>query len=63
MAYNISWFLNGRLEGTEHSDGFPFSAVKDHARNFVETGVADRVEVRDDNEALVFQHPRTLRNA
>lgn len=36
---------------------YPLDPVKDHAREVVEMGLADRVEVRDTNEKLVFQWP------
>jgi len=38
----------------------PLDPVKDHARELVEMGLADRVEIRDANEKLVFQWPRTV---
>jgi hypothetical protein len=38
-------------------------AARDHARTLVENGLADRVEIRDSEDKLLFQYPRTLRSA
>jgi hypothetical protein len=63
MEYTINWFKAGQLEGTESSKGFPFNHVKEHAEQFVDTGIADRVEVRDAADNLVLQFPRTMQKA
>ena len=36
------------------------NSAKQHALDFLRIINADRVEVRDENDTLVFQHPRTL---
>lgn len=48
MDYQIIRFNNGhRWEGSETWKGHPLSAVQDHAREIIEMGLAERVEVRD----------------
>lgn len=64
MDYQIIRFNNGhRWDGSETWKGHPLSAVQDHAREIVDTGLAERIEVRDQNDGLVFQWPRTVRSA
>ena len=41
----------------------PKSAVEQQAKHAVEVGLADRVEVRNVNDTLIFQWPRTLHPA
>ena len=57
MTYNIGYFVNSRLTATESWDG-TFSAAQEMARKAVESGTAERVEIRESDGALVFHHPR-----
>lgn len=41
----------------------PFDAIKSHAELHVKTGIADRVEVRNQAGELVFHYPRVMRSA
>jgi hypothetical protein len=61
MDVEITRFVGGRWDGTELWKGLPAEPVQQHAKLIVETGLADRVEVRDMADRLVFQWPRTLR--
>lgn len=55
MDYQIIRFKNARPTGdVEMWKDHPLDPVKDHAREVVEKGLADRVEIRDANEKLVF---------
>ena len=64
MDYQIIRFNNGyRWDGSETWKGHPLSAVQDHAREIVEMDLAERVEVRDENDVLVYQWPRTVKAA
>lgn len=63
MDYHISRTKNGATDGVESWKCSPFEAVKDHAREVVDLGLADRVEVRDASQSLVFHYPRVLRPA
>jgi hypothetical protein len=64
MDYQIIRFNNGhRWDGSETWKGHSLSAVQDHAREIIEMGLAERVEVRDDNDVLVYQWPRTMKAA
>ena len=64
LDYKIIRFDNGhRNAGSEEWKNFPLSAVQDKARLLVDTGLAERVEVRDASDTLVFQFPRTLKPA
>jgi hypothetical protein len=61
MDYQIIPFKNARPTGdVDMWKDYLLDPVKDHARQVVEMGLADRVEVRDTNEKLVFQWPRTV---
>lgn len=62
MPYTIKFYESGRLQGsTPWPDSF--EAAKEHARDFVLIRKADRVEIYDDNNSLVFHHPRVMRAA
>ena len=63
MDYHISRTKNGATDGVETWQGSPLEAVKEHAREVVDLGLADRVEVRDASQTLVFHYPRVLRLA
>lgn len=63
MEYHISRTKNGATDGVEIWKGSPFEAVKNHARDAVGLGLADRVEVRDASQMLVFYYPRVFRLA
>jgi hypothetical protein len=53
MTYSIIFYANGRELGSSPWDR-GLDAAKEHAK------AADRVEVRDDRGALVFQFPRAV---
>jgi len=40
-----------------------FGAAKAHADDLVKSGVADRVDIRDDQERLRYHCPRMMRRA
>ena len=64
MDYQIIRFNNGhRWDGSETWKGHLLSAVQDHAREIIDMDLAERVEVRDENDVLVFQWPRTVKPA
>ncbi|MFK3891755.1 hypothetical protein BRX36_21330 [Sphingomonas sp. S-NIH.Pt1_0416] len=64
MDYQIIRFNNGhRRDGSETWKGHPLTAVQDHAREIIDMGLAERVEVRDESDTLVFQWPRTVKVA
>ena len=64
MDYQIIRFNNGhRWDGSETWKGHPLSAGQDHAREIIDMDLAERVEVRDENDVLVFQWPRTVKPA
>jgi hypothetical protein len=60
MAYAIDFFERGQSAVTEH---WPrgFDAAKEHAKNVVLTGCAERAEIHDESGKLLFHYPRTLR--
>jgi hypothetical protein len=61
MDYQIIRFVNSRSTGdSETWKGYPLDPVKDDARRIVESELAERVEVRDADDKLVFQWPRTV---
>lgn len=61
MDYQISRTKDGATNGVEIWPGSSFEAVKAYAREVVDLGIADRVEVRDASQTLVFHYPRVLR--
>lgn len=62
MEYEIIRFNKQHgWDGSETLKGFPLSMAQDQARQLVETGIAERVEVRGPDKVLLFQWPRTLR--
>jgi hypothetical protein len=62
MIYKIIFTRGERvLGGTPWDKGL--EAAKQHAKDYMKIHNADRVEVRDDNDVLVFHHPRTLGRA
>lgn len=60
--YKITWFRNERPLGTTPWDK-SFAKAKEHAVAFIPIHKATRVEIRDDNDGLVFSHPRTVSKA
>ncbi|NWK97936.1 hypothetical protein DM806_20190 [Sphingobium lactosutens] len=61
MEYEIIRFINGkRRDGSEKLKGFPLADAQGQAKQLVETGVAERVEVRGPEDVLLFQWPRTM---
>ena len=64
MDYHIIRFVDGRYDATEVRKGHQLAVVRSYARQLVESGSADRVEVRNSaNNDLVFQYPRVLDRA
>lgn len=63
MDYEIKRYQGGQMVAVEMTDGLPFESIKNDARNWVELGVADRVEVRDMGGTLVHHFPRVMRAA
>lgn len=63
MDFAIKRFIKGRWDGTEYWKDYPSEPVRQYARMVVAAGSADRVEVRDMADRLLFQWPRTLRRA
>jgi hypothetical protein len=63
MKFTINRFVKGQLEETATWDGLPFEAGKAHAEELIQTGVADRVEIRDEAGQLIFHLPRVVRPA
>ena len=63
MEYHISRTKNGATAGVEIWKGSPFESILDHARDVVDLGLADRVEVREASQTLVFHHLRVFRPA
>ncbi len=64
MDYHIVRFIGGRYESTEVRKGHQLAVIRSYARQLVESGSADRVEVRNSaNNNLVFQYPRALDRA
>jgi len=61
MEYEVTRIKNGQVESVEMSSGFPFEKLKDDAVMWVESDLADRVEIRDGSGKLVFHHPRVMK--
>lgn len=62
MDYDIIKYNNGhRYEGSTTWKNHPLEAVKEHVRELIDMGLADRVEVKDTSGQVVFQWPRTVR--
>ena len=59
MAYTIKFFRMARELGATPWAG-SFDSAKQHALDHMPIKQADRVEIRDDADKLVFHHPRTL---
>jgi hypothetical protein len=62
VDYEIPMFKDGEVTQKRLSNE-PFEAVKSQAELHVKTGIADRVEVRNEAGELVFQFPRVMRSA
>ncbi|MXO85559.1 hypothetical protein GRI38_05900 [Altererythrobacter aurantiacus] len=62
MAYSISYIKASRPEAEERFNG-NFSDAKIIGRNAVDSGEYDRVEIRDNQNKLVWHYPRALRPA
>ena len=60
MDYHISRTKDGATDGVEIWTVSSFEAVKAYAREVVDLDLADRVEVRDASQTLVFHYPRVL---
>jgi hypothetical protein len=63
MRYYVKQYVNEQITVDRTEIDVPLQLVKDTARNAVELGTADRVEVRDGHDALIYQWPRTLKPA
>ena len=59
MPYNII-FKRGERELGKTPWNESFEKAKEHAIFYGKVHNADRVEIRDDDGNLVFQHPRTI---
>lgn len=61
MDYQIVRFVNSRPTGDiETWKNYPLESVKNHAREIIDNKLAERVEIRDSHNTLVFQWPRTI---
>ena len=59
MLYTIIFYRAGRKLGSTPW-GKGLDSAKGHAVDHLAIKGADRVEVRDESDQLVFQHPRTV---
>jgi hypothetical protein len=55
-------YITGSTKKTELIPA-KFTAIKDMARNVVDNGNADRVEVRNSDGEIVFAYPRIMHRA
>ena len=53
----------GEGTGPEYWNDYPLEAASQTVRQWVEDGVRDRVEIRNDAGELLFHYPRNLRPA
>ena len=60
MSYHITSTLKGQTVAIEQYSDILFESAKDHARTMVESKLADRVEIRNDDGKLVFHYPRVV---
>lgn len=58
IDYILNTFSREQLESTEMSEGEPLSTIMAKAKQRVEAGLADRAEVVDSNNYVVFRWPR-----
>lgn len=61
MEYKINRYVRERLDGIEVIKDQPTHSVFGHAKQVVELGLCERVEVADQRDEIVFRWPRTLR--
>lgn len=62
MIYTIRFVKDERILGETPWDS-GLDKAKIHAKDHMAIHKADRVEVRDEDNTLVFHYPRTLKNA
>lgn len=63
MPYHITYLAQSRLIGSETQIDMSFSRATEQAVRAVQSGVAERAEVRDDDGRLLYHFPRVLRRA
>ncbi len=63
MVYTIHHFVREHWVSEETVKGRPADWVYEHAKQIVETRQADRVDVVDQRNILVFRWPRVLHRA
>ena len=56
-------FKAGAIVGIEMTDGLPFEKIKTDVQNWVDIGIADRVEVRNMAGQLAHYYSRLMRAA
>jgi hypothetical protein len=61
MDYTINRYVRERLDRTEIVRAYSTSFVFARARNTVEMHVAERVEIIDEDNVVVFRWPRVAR--
>jgi len=61
MEYEITRYKNESIEAVEIATNWSFETVKADAVNWVEQGLADRVEVKNAAGELLHQYPRVLK--
>ena len=59
----ITSYKDHQMTSVETRKGFPLESVKQDAFNWVDAGLADRIEVTDMEGKLIFHHPRVTRPA
>lgn len=60
MDLTLKRYTRGRLDGTELWRGYQLEQITEEARELVEAGVADRVDVLDDDRKRLFRWPASL---
>lgn len=63
MDLRITHSKDGELSGPEYWNDYPLEAARGTVQSWVEDGVADWAEIRDDSDRLLFRWPRTVRPA
>lgn len=61
--YTTSRYVRGRLDGTTASTGEPLEMIKERAKQHVDLGLCDRVEVLGKDGNVCFQWPPTMRRS
>lgn len=61
MNLRITSYKDGEITGPEYWNDYPLESAKETVRQWVDDGVRDSVEIRNEAGDLIFRYPREMR--